>query len=1235
MKKLDIVKEKKKNAKRLQRLLSNQKSGLTSLVQKKLEEKFANASARVSERVNINDDEVANISGNVNESPVVTCDIQLNIDQPNGFEELSCTPNEIVAFSQSEAISDLSMTEARVDRTWVVESVECVGIRAGNVTEVSQNFISYDSDPDLEKINKNLRSCNVIRSTKKNRVDTDSDENCDHEMLTKNKNSDSELHLDKTYSQVEIQDNAEFTEFVDAAKVKKSDIFKSHDMKDTFQNVRDMIRELMLYQFQIFCTLTFGSARLNERKGSIIIYFGCKHPNHEIQYKGCLLILEKIIEIEITSTKCDEYVHEKPKIYSELRGVERNKAKNEVRYQTPYMYYLQESDKINEDYAKKGHLQTLRSEGVYQKIKSEDNCKNNEPLKNQEVADLLKLKTFDENDAKHRYLQCVDIPLTIQMFSVSQIYMLDNLKSRGQVTLNLHMFVNLVTDPCYINQVDDTVYFALVVDSEKVKNIPIAELIATTDTIDLRSFFRIYKSFVQNNINKWPLFDFILTDWDLFLINDMSKEWNELNLPKYLDELYNLLIEGKRYKKKLCIIKACKKDFIENILSNLNQHFNLSTDLEVFILNFISSLSSCKFIKQVDTLFKLCMTVLLTPNSNLVNDTINNINELFTTDSKEQNFATVTKVLKSKTSDLNIESTLFYERYNNSFVRIKSSIEPDITNNPLYSIEIANYLVTNVMPFIPICSEIIHKLAPQVETKTTKNDLNYLNVLQTDILQTRSQVKIIDLIKKSEAYMKEKIESRKLDRTIKENKVEKDTNYPEDPLNRNVVDVWMRKRHRKRKKSNKLKDLSDKKVDSLSVSKKINLDIVMKPPDGIVSLDGKISDPNKTLQTKLNDTFDSHTSENVGNLVAKNNLITNSMLNSNKEPKNITSELNDEIDLAGRLLSINDVIRYATDSSSNSDRSTHEEAYPNGLFDDVEYYQQNKAFCIAVFQTKYHDAIVSSLKFKLTSGDYRRLKNGWLSNCLIDYYIISILEQTSKDVVYIPLCFTSHILKSSPNYKIIRKNWNDMYNEMYKVLPNDNFKGKFLFPYLWKKHFMLIVADLEDSTLMFLDPMLKTSNEETRAIGLLKFFLQNHSEGTNLEILQKVNWQIKKAPDNRPYQSDGINCGIYCIHYLECFLEKKSFDMNFDPTKKRRELEKCLLSSAPNMKPFCLYCAMDDEFVNMPVIMFVMCRKCRRFVHLKCANRRHKLQLKPEEWEKEDVKFVCLVCSISVRSWMK
>ena len=97
-----------------------------------------------------------------------------------------------------------------------------------------------------------------------------------------------------------------------------------------------------------------------------------------------------------------------------------------------------------------------------------------------------------------------------------------------------------------------------------------------------------------------------------------------------------------------------------------------------------------------------------------------------------------------------------------------------------------------------------------------------------------------------------------------------------------------------------------------------------------------------------------------------------------------------------------------------------------------------------------------------------------------------------------------------------------------------------LIPYLRKKHFTLIIIDVNKQTVTKIDSMVlkAKSNEECKSLNnFLK--TRNDEDETLFSLLKMYKWMSQTETRKRCIQVNGYNCGIYVIYFMIMEQEKK------------------------------------------------------------------------------------------------
>lgn len=145
------------------------------------------------------------------------------------------------------------------------------------------------------------------------------------------------------------------------------------------------------------------------------------------------------------------------------------------------------------------------------------------------------------------------------------------------------------------------------------------------------------------------------------------------------------------------------------------------------------------------------------------------------------------------------------------------------------------------------------------------------------------------------------------------------------------------------------------------------------------------------------------------------------------------------------------------------------------------------------------------------------------------------------------------------------KNW-----QMYNM--NFEFFGLIFIPYCFGRHWRLLTLDVENKTIMHLDPICQDDATGDRAIKLFLNFLKE-CQTINVINLCEITWQRVYYTNDRPIQKDGYNCGSYIMCFMNRLAERKPLkDLTFDPNTHRSIIAIDIILNSENVNSLCLYC---------------------------------------------------------------
>ena len=95
-------------------------------------------------------------------------------------------------------------------------------------------------------------------------------------------------------------------------------------------------------------------------------------------------------------------------------------------------------------------------------------------------------------------------------------------------------------------------------------------------------------------------------------------------------------------------------------------------------------------------------------------------------------------------------------------------------------------------------------------------------------------------------------------------------------------------------------------------------------------------------------------------------------------------------------------------------------------------------------------------------------------------------------------------------------------------------------------------------------------------------------------ILTENDWNFVWFQSDRPFQHDGINCGLHVIYYMDTIGKNNRFNYHFNPDSYRLELAKILIINSEEMNSVCPFCFSNRNADK------VFCQTYKRFSHYDC-----------------------------------
>ena len=99
---------------------------------------------------------------------------------------------------------------------------------------------------------------------------------------------------------------------------------------------------------------------------------------------------------------------------------------------------------------------------------------------------------------------------------------------------------------------------------------------------------------------------------------------------------------------------------------------------------------------------------------------------------------------------------------------------------------------------------------------------------------------------------------------------------------------------------------------------------------------------------------------------------------------------------------------------------------------------------------------------------------------------------------------------------------------------------------------------------------------------------------------------------------------------MQCIGNNSEMEFTFNPANFRRRIPEFLIEQSEDMERYCIHCFVVNSNPNGDEP--VMCTFCRRFAHSSCIPGENKTMA---EWASESAQYICILCKVRPRSWMK
>lgn len=393
------------------------------------------------------------------------------------------------------------------------------------------------------------------------------------------------------------------------------------------------------------------------------------------------------------------------KLTDDLRGIERNIAKNKLKRENVSEFRQKTIINANTDHIRCGNLGSIKSEPTLRKVRSE--IKNSSKRHDNDLVDLI---LYMENHQD--FIQQISSPFNVQIYSKEQIAVAKSSKHR---TLFFDATGSLVRQ----NEKKRKLYYCGLLRLPERSLCPVMEMLSCRhDSYTITDFFIRFKHFCRKQ-KAWPLFDTFVTDFSFANLNAACLAFNNDNLLNYLKICYNVVNNQTKFPNNFIKISLCCAHLIKNMFSVIEHN---STGKERYIVNIYKSVIAIAF--NIDNLldasiwYKHLAALLSSPYKDLnVKDAL----KYFNTFEKCENikvmkqFEDTENIVPEKYLELNKgnlrKQSPFYNFFKNIYTHSidNHSFAEDIEINTYYNQNILEILTERYMPFFPLWSAIVTK----------------------------------------------------------------------------------------------------------------------------------------------------------------------------------------------------------------------------------------------------------------------------------------------------------------------------------------------------------------------------------------------------------------------------------------------------------------------------------------------------------------------------------------------
>lgn len=177
-------------------------------------------------------------------------------------------------------------------------------------------------------------------------------------------------------------------------------------------------------------------------------------------------------------------------------------------------------------------------------------------------------------------------------------------------------------------------------------------------------------------------------------------------------------------------------------------------------------------------------------------------------------------------------------------------------------------------------------------------------------------------------------------------------------------------------------------------------------------------------------------------------------------------------------------------------------------------------------------------------------------------------------------------------------------------------------------HWSVLMADFSKRVFRYYDPsgFVEDSLKAELQKNVVNFFhchnLKNYGNSEMLPLPIR-GWEFVDDSNAYVSQSDGWNCGVYVLKYVENQLTGSPFNAEFDPNAYRTELFQKLANACEDLSEVCVVCFRNDVGGD-----WVRCESCLRWTHFECEG-----AVTGKEFQNDpNLVYNCHLCQIYWRS---